>query len=299
MTVALDIPKKWQDAASRAAAEAKQLALALEADIAGGTVDVPSFPSVAVRVRKALSDDNTRSETIVRLVGSEPALAARVLQLANSAALNTTRRRITDLRTAINRLGFIMVRSATIAFSVVQLRKAAALKGLEPQLDQLWRQCTLVAALSYAVAQRFTRVNADTALLAGLLHGIGRLYLLTRVSRYPGVLADARTFAAVEHQWHTRLARCVLLGWEIPIEIVQAIVHHEDRSRDHEGLPDLTDVLGVATLLAAHRTSLGLLELELPMVPACVRMRLDLTACHALLNESEAEVAELSQALGP
>lgn len=297
--MALSVPERRESQADGVAAEAAQFARTLEAESGAGTLDVPSFPDVAVRVRRALSDDNAGAETVVRVVGSEPALAARVLQLANSAALNTTRRRITDLRTAITRLGFIMVRSAAIAFAVVQLRKAAALKGLERELDRLWKRCTLVAALAYAVARRFTRINADTALLAGLLHGIGRLYILTRANRFPVVRATPGAYQAIERDWHVRIARCVLAGWETPPEIVQAIVHHEDLERDHDGPPDLTDVLCVATLLASHGKNPELLELELSSVGACRRMQLDLDLCRALLEESQVEVAELSHALGP
>ena len=68
-----------------------------------------------------------------------------------------------------------------------QLRRAEAYKGLEQPLDELWQWSAHVAAVSHVVAKRFTRVNADTALLGGVLHGIGKLYLLTRASKFPGV----------------------------------------------------------------------------------------------------------------
>jgi HD-like signal output (HDOD) protein len=297
--VPLQVPAKWDESSRHARAEADMFAAALTADVASGSVDVPSFPDVAVRVRRVLADDDVGAEKVVRVVGSEPALAARVLQLANSAALNAGRKRISDLRTAITRMGFIMVRSAAIAFAVVQLRKAATMKGLEKHLDQLWRRSTLVAALAYAVARRFTKVNADMAMFAGLMHGIGKLYILTRVSRFPGVFADREAYEGIVRGWHAKLARALLEGWETPPEIVYAVTHYEEADRTGPVDPDLTDVLTVADLLASHRDSLGLLELELPNVEACRRMNLDLALCHALLNESEADVADLTQALGP
>ena len=72
----------------------------------------------------------------MRVVGSEPALAARLMQIANSAALNFTGKPINDLRTAINRMGHNMVRSAAIAFAMSQLKKVDSLKGLEKPLDE-------------------------------------------------------------------------------------------------------------------------------------------------------------------
>src|SRR5688572_14959607 len=178
------------DAAGTAVSESTRLIAALEVELAGEKVDLPSFPDVAMRVRKALTNDQVAVEQVVRVVSAEPALAARLMQLANSAALNPGGKRLTDLRTAISRIGFNMARSATIAFAMSQLRRAEAYRGLEAPLTELWRTSAHVAAVSHAIARRFTSLNPDTALLAGLLHGVGKLYLLTRVARYPGLLED-------------------------------------------------------------------------------------------------------------
>ena len=97
-------------------AEAFAFVQALASELSKGKVDLPSFPDIALRVRKVLADEEVSQEQVVRVVGSEPALAARLMQIANSAALNFTGKPIQDLRTAINRMGHNMVRSAAIAF---------------------------------------------------------------------------------------------------------------------------------------------------------------------------------------
>ena len=89
-----------------------------------GNVDRPSFPEIAVRVRKVLSDPKSSLDQVVRVVGSEPALAARLLRISNSASLNRGGRTVTELRTAINRLGYNMVRSASMSFAMAQIRKS-------------------------------------------------------------------------------------------------------------------------------------------------------------------------------
>ena len=120
--------------------EAFAFVQALAAELSTGKVELPSFPDIAMRVRQVLADETVTPEKVVRVVGSEPALAARLLQLANSAALNFSGKAVTDLRTAVNRMGFNMVRSAAIAFAMSQLKKVDALKGLEKPLDALWRR---------------------------------------------------------------------------------------------------------------------------------------------------------------
>src|SRR5690606_12437050 len=153
--------------------------------LSSSKVDLPSFPDIAMRVRQVLADEEVSPAKIVRVVGSEPALAARLLQVANSAAINFSGKPVTDLRTAVARIGFNMVRSAAIAFAMSQLKTVDALKGLEAPLDVLWQRSSKDAAMCHVVARRFTQVNPDTALLAGLLHGIGLLFILTRMSRHP------------------------------------------------------------------------------------------------------------------
>src|SRR3954469_12380340 len=146
-----------------------RLVEALTVELAGEKIDLPSFPDVATRVRRALTNDQVDVEQVVRIISAEPALAARLLQLANSVALNPSGKRISDLRTAVSRIGFNMARSAAIAFAMSQLRRAEAYKGVGEALADLWEQSAHVAAMCHVVAKRFSQVNADTAMLAGLL----------------------------------------------------------------------------------------------------------------------------------
>jgi HD-like signal output (HDOD) protein len=271
---------------------------ALAAELSKGKVDLPSFPDIALRVRQILSDEEVSQEKVVRVVGSEPMLAARLLQIANSAAINYSGRPITELRTAIARLGFNMVRSAAIAFAMSQLKKSDALKGLEQPLDDLWQTSAAVAAMSYVVAKRFSRVNPDTAMLAGLLHGIGRLYILTRVTRYPTLLADQGAYGSIVREWHTPIAQALLENWEMAEEIVSAVRGYEDLERRHIGPPDLTDVLTVSQLLSAFKNHPDTLELNMHDVAAGRRLQIDAAGYQKLIEESQHEIDALRDALG-
>jgi HD-like signal output (HDOD) protein len=270
----------------------------LASELSKGKVDLPSFPDIAQRVRKVLSDENVSQEHVVRVVGSEPALAARVMQIANSAALNFSGKPITDLRTAIARMGFNMVRSAAIAFAMSQLKKIGALKGLEKPLQDLWQRSAAVAAMSHAVARRFSRVNPDTALLAGLLHGIGQLYILTRSSGHPGLFADQATYGAIVRDWNGAISKALLENWDMTEEVVVAVSNFEDLERSHTGPVDLTDVLTVGNLLASYKSHPESLELNMQDVAACKRMQIDPASYQQLIEESQAEIENLMQALG-
>ncbi len=270
----------------------------LAAELSKGKVELPSFPDIALRVRKVLSDENVTQDMVVRVVGSEPALAARLMQIGNSAALNFSGRPITELRTAISRMGFNMVRSAAIAFAMSQLKRQDSLKGLEKPLEDLWKRSAAVAAMSHAVARRFSKVNADTALLAGLLHGIGQLYILTRSAQHPGLFANQAAYSAIVRDWHSAISKALLENWEMADEVIEAVSNYEELERENSGPVDLTDVVTVGYLLASFKDHPETIELNMQDVAACKRMKIDRAAYEQLIDESEQEIDTLRAALG-
>jgi len=290
-------PPTHATAASARQSEMARLVEALHVELAGEKIDLPSFPDVAARVRRALTNEQVDVEHVVRIVSAEPALAARLMQLANSAALNPGGRRFTDLRSAVSRIGFNMARSAAIAFAMSQLRRAEAYKGVGEALAELWERSVHVAAMSHVVARRFTQINADTALLGGLLQSVGKLYLLTRAVRFPTMLADTGAYQRLAAEWHLRLAQAILRNWEISEDIVTAVSLSDDADREHGGTTDLADVLAVAGALASLPPDPHADDMLFLAMPAARRMNLDAAACAAALAESHEAIASLRQAL--
>jgi HD-like signal output (HDOD) protein len=284
--------------AARTSEAAFAFVQSLAAELSTGKIDLPSFPDVAVRIRKVLADENVSAEKIVRVVGSEPALSGRVLQIANSAALNISGKQVTDLRTAIARVGFNMIRSASISFAMAQLKKAEGLRGVAKELNALWQRTILVAAIAYVVARRCTKINADTAMLTGMMHSLGRLYILTRSVKHPVLFADQSAYQEIVANWHANIAKALLENWDMAEEIVQAVHEYEDLERAHDGETDLTDVLTVADLLASYHKFPEALELNMQGVKACTRMQVSPDGWIKLIEETQEEIAALQLALG-
>jgi HD-like signal output (HDOD) protein len=269
----------------------------LAAELSGGNVDLPSFPEIAVRVRRVLSDPKSSLEQVVRVVGSEPALAARLLRISNSASLNRSGRPVNDLRTAINRIGYNMVRSASMSFSMAQIRKSNKLAGLEHHLNDLWERSTLVAAFAYVLARNCTKVNPDEAMLTGMMHGIGKLYVLTRVVDHPELFASNTLLSQIINEWHASIGKAILENWDFSEAMAQAVGDQADVGRALEGPADLTDVIVVSILMASHADDRPGLEASLSDVTAAKRLGLDQSKTQAVMSESAAEVTALSQAL--
>jgi HD-like signal output (HDOD) protein len=288
-----------QPTAQPSAAQAALLFVqSLAAELSSGEVELPGFPEIVARIRQALADENVSAEKVARLVGAEPVIAARLLQMANSAALNPRGKPVVELRSAILRVGLNVVRSTTIAFAVQQLRKSPLLRGLEKPLDLLWERSVLVASLCHVIARRCTRLSPDTALLAGLLQGIGRLYILTRASEHRALFSDVATYQAIERDWHLGIACALLEHWGIAEEILEAVRESEDFAREPRADASLSDVLLASSLIAVHQNQPELLEARLHNVRPIAPLDLDRRLCDTLCAESAQEIAELREALG-
>ena len=271
----------------------------LAAELSEGAIELPSFPEVAARVQKVLSENDSDSARVVRVLGAEPVLATRVLSMANAAALNPGTKPVSDLRTAVTRLGFDSLRSACIGFAMAQIQRAKAFKGIERHLSALWQQSVLVAALCFVVARRTDKVSADTAMLAGLVHGVGKLYILTHSMKHPALFGDQDTYQRIVREWHGNIAKALLENWYMAEEIVYAVHSYEDTSRDLRGTAAvLADVLEVANMLSACQEAPDNVPALLVGRKAVARLGLNDEICQSLLVESGEELAALRDALG-
>ncbi len=175
-------------------AEAMQTAASFVQQLAGdlnsGDLELPMFSGTAVRIQRAFQVDEVDIDEVVRLISSDPAIAARVLELANSAAIRGNRQ-ITDLRQAVVRMGDKLVQSSVLTFALRQVQRNEGLsEGSRAALRTIWIESVELAARCYVIAKEYTKLSANEALLTGLLSVVGRLYILLK-SQECGMEDDA------------------------------------------------------------------------------------------------------------
>lgn len=274
-----------------------QFVAELAEEVSRGRVELPSFPDVAVRVRKVLADEQVSNDQIARVVGSDAGLAARVFTLANSVALNRGGKTISELKSAVNRIGHNNVRTAAVSFAIAQLRRAAELRHIAKELEALWQEATMVAALAYAIGSRANKINADECMLAGLLHNVGKIYILARANRHGKLFKDPGTLAQVLRDWHANVGKAIVDNWGFPEHISAAIGDHENFERV-VGQADVTDVLTVAVMVAGFLGQETDLELNMQGVRAFARLELDNAKCVFIMKDCAEEISALRTALG-
>jgi HD-like signal output (HDOD) protein len=282
-------------------AEERAAALAflgnLAREVSKGTVNLPSFPEVVMRIRRALGQPNVTLAEIVKLVGTEPRLTARLLQVANSAAFNPSGKHLTDLPCAITRLGHRQVQSAVMAFAVNQLRVAPALRSISKPLNVLWEQSISVAAICRVIA-RHTKFSPDEAFLTGLLHGIGRLYIMVRSVGKAEKLHQDPSFRDMIAGWHPAIGKAVLLNWGFDDAMCEAVGDQDDHERGGRSEPDLTDVLVVSVVLANLLQKSATHSVETSGVNSFARLHMDSRECANILRHAGYQLGSLHAALG-
>ena len=270
----------------------------LAASLSSGPIQLPSFPEVALRVQQVLADDSVSMEVVVRVVGAEPMLAARVVSLANSAAMNPSSHQVTDLRTAVSRMGFDSLRAAAVSFAMAQLNSRHEYANIEEQLTQHWRDSVTFASTACVVARRSGRMSADTALFAALVAGVGKIYILTRASHHPELFADPGAYQAIVKEWHVNIARALLEGWHVADDVIEAVQAYEHRNEETRPGQPLADVLACAALINQYHDTPELLAAALPSGRAAQRLGLANVAAAMLLSDAASELATLHAALG-
>ncbi len=186
-----------------------------------GDLTFPTNVDATLKLQRALSDPDLHADEAARLVQAEPLLAARTVAIANSVTYNRSGKDVTNVRTAVQRVGFRTLNALTASVIVRQLDSKITHPELRAKADQLWKHSAHVAALSQVIARRVTRVDPDTALFAGIVHEVGGFYLLSRASEFPGLL-DGDPEDWIEHG-EMAVGRGVLAKLGVPAPVMEAI----------------------------------------------------------------------------
>jgi HD-like signal output (HDOD) protein len=276
-------------------AVAHQFLSNLAAELSAGRVVLPSFPDVVIRVRKALADPEAKVTQIIKIVSTEPQLAARLIQVANSASFNPSGKPVTDLRIAIARLGHRPVQSASMSFAVKQLRLAPALRTIAKPLNVLWEESITVASICQVLARR-SRISPDEAFLTGLLHGVGRMYIMVRsVGQSDTLHADFRDLV---DGWHPAIGKAVLENWGFPEPMSEAVGNQYEYDHTGKGEPDLTDILVAGGALAVVLREPGPRTVTIEGISSFQRLGVNTQDCSTILQHAEHQLGTLHAALG-
>lgn len=267
------------------------------------TLVLPSLPEVAMRVRRLLADPSTNADGIAKAINTDPAIAAKLLRAANSplflgaAQCETT-------RNAIVRLGLETTRQLVVSFAVRDLfRSSNAL--LKKHMLTTWQHSLEVAAISFVVARmvKLKDFPAEEVMLAGLLHDIGSIAILSFLHAQDQLFEDAKKMRELLAKLRGEASVAILKHWNFNEDIIESIGLATDWLTEAPSpAPTLTDVIQIATLhsyLHDRHGAAGHLP-RIDQVPAFSRLPLgDITPelTIRILDEAQEQIEEAKRLL--
>lgn len=188
--------------------------------LVGGVESLPSVPPVFLELTRVIDSPHCGSAEIAAVVGRDPALAAKVLQLINSPFFGL-QGRITAIDAAVTYLGVTTLRSLVLSSAAFSLFTPPPALGLD-----LANLATRAVAIGTAASERAAPDQRDDAFAAGLLCDLGMVLLATRAPELYGCNETALGFTHGE-------AGAYLLGlWGLPSTLVDAVAFHHDEPPD-------------------------------------------------------------------
>jgi len=220
----------------------------------GGAKALPAVPATFAKLQAVLADERCDMKAVARVIETDPAIVAKLLQVVNSAFFRLPRR-VSSVEQAVTHLGTCAIRDLTLAAEMFQSGPSLP-KGIDP--IELQRHAFRVAAVARRVGQG--KQIADDCFLAGLIHDIGLLLLgnefpdeMTRVieaiARGEQAGAAELRIAGIEHG----VAGAYLLGnWGLPYDVIEAVAHHHAPERIAQDSLDVLAAVSIALALVAQ-----------------------------------------------
>lgn len=195
------------------------------------TIDIPSLSPVALRVLQLARQPGTSVNELERIISSDHAFAARILKIANSPYYGA--RSIGTITAALNLIGFTTMSALVIGAATRDLYRKS-----DPFESALWEHSLGVSIAASLLAEATGKAKPEEALIAGLLHDVGKAVLNQSIARaYAEVTAMAREGAysfneaeiAVLGYDHGAVGGVVARSWRLPVSLEVAVEHHHAR----------------------------------------------------------------------
>jgi HD-like signal output (HDOD) protein/CheY-like chemotaxis protein len=217
----------------------------------GGMQQLPSAPTVYFEMMAAMARTDVSAQKITRILEKDAAMAAKTLQVVNSACFCLSRT-ITRLDQAVAYLGMELIRDLSLTVHMFAALEPTAIRsGFSFDAEQEHSLLTARVARRLVSNPR----HAQQAFTAALLHDVGNLVMAVCIpEKFKLVTVASKTSGRSSHEVETELlgvthaeVGAYLLGlWGVPHPIVEAVAYHHNPSAAMERSFDIPTVVAVA-----------------------------------------------------
>lgn len=230
---------------------------------------LPTLPEVAIKVRDAAAQENTTAAQLTEIIATDAALSARLLQVANSP-LYRAQQEIDNISLTITRMGSKVIRGLVTSIVMKQMYQPAS-KKLNLHFKKAWEHSVNIAAMSRALSCMHPHLEAEQAMLAGLIHQIGKLPILTLAEESPEFANNEGLLEEYLEALHPQVGKIIMDSWDFPDALSVVPWQYNQYDRPANDQPDYVDIVTVAH---AEKLSSTDPALDLSSIPAFGRLGL-------------------------
>ncbi len=268
---------------------AREIITAIDAD----KLVLPTMPEMAIKVREVAEDPDASIMHLNEVISNDAALTARIIKVANSPLFRGARA-IEDLNMALSRLGMQTTSNLATGLAMEQMFQATS-DIIDQRMREAWSKSSEIAGICHVLCKHYTKLRPDQAALAGLIHQIGVLPILSFAEEQPTLMRDSMTLDSVIEQIHPQIGVKILTAWEFPAEL-RSIPHDSIDFGRQVAQADYADLVTVA-MLQSYAGSGKTQGIDNHSVSAFARLGLDpdieSTEAEDLSAEMEAAMAML------
>ena len=211
-----------------------------------GNLKLPSLPDIAIKVKNALQSPNASADNMSRIISADPAMVARLINAANGP-LNRGVDPIGSIQAAIVRLGMNTSKELVTSFAIKQLFKTNS-KMLNQRMHELYDHSVDIAAISFALSKQSGKLSPDHMLLAGLLHEIGVIPILSYIEDTGLIVNDEAELDQIIKSLRGAVGSMVVRHWGLSGDLFAVVEEFENWQRDEEGELDTCDMVIIAQI---------------------------------------------------
>ncbi len=213
----------------------KDFLVHVKTELEANRLVLPTLPDVALKVREAVTHGEMSAQELAAMITTDPAISARLIQVVNSP-LYRGANEIKNIQMAVTRLGNKTIRTLVTSLVMQQMFKPTS-QLLEQHFRSIWEQGVNVSAISRALAAFVPHLNADEAMLAGLIHQIGKLPILALVEKIPEFRDSPSRLEKLLEKAHPHVGKIIMDAWNFPEELKAVASEYVNFQRDHDGRP--------------------------------------------------------------
>ena len=214
--------------------------------IESNRLKLPSLPEVALKVKSAIAKDDVSADDIAHIAESDPAIAVRLIQVANSA-LSRGVEPVKTIHDAVVRLGLSMTQNLVVSFSLKQLFQSDQ-QILKIRMKQMYQHSVEISAISFALSKKLNRFNADQLLLAGLIHDIGVIPILTYIDETGLEIHSEKEVDSIVAKLRAAVGSLVIRNWGFSDDMILVVEQAENWFKNGSDEIDMADIVIVAQM---------------------------------------------------